>query len=630
VTALEALKEQPAAVAASAAPLVEALPDRPGGRWWQVVVASLGLVALLPVSLLIALAIKLTSRGPVLYRGVRVGRSLAPFSIYKFRTLLIDAEQRIGARLLTPGDPLYTPIGRFLKRYKLDEIPQLLNVVRGDMNLVGPRPSRPIFLATSMREIKNYATRFAVRPGMTGLAQLRGGYFTDPRDKLRYDLIYIRHRSMWLDLKLVLATFVKLLNRWLTLGLLLALIFLCASFLPAVFRKPFEIRVGGFHLSPFEALGLLLAGVVLVRQIPAHRLYLYRTPTNLPMAAFVVFSLVAGLLAGDMVPRLRDAAYFTATGFLLVFLVVSGEITEEFAARATRVVALTAVAVAVLGFLDVVLHTHVGATTGGVERITGTLGSPVVLAAYLVLGMPLVLVELACAERREERDFWLICSTLVIVGVLLTQTRMGFVALWITGSIFCWRVSRRVFYGFAGVTFAFVVAMVVMGALRLSPSALSAEFERRVALGDAVIAANQLTPLDILVGPEPGKGAVSVVEVESGGHSHRELNENMHLTLVQRTGVVGWALMMWVIAAALGAIYHGSANVRERRLGLVLWAIFSSGVGFLVSMSNFNAFYNPTIQILFWGLLGIGVAIVTHRNGRRPGFNVIWRFGPGE
>jgi hypothetical protein len=430
--------------------------------------------------------------------------------------------------------------------------------------------------------------------------------------------------------KLVLATFVKLLNRWLTLGLLLALIFLCASFLPAVFRAPFEITVGGFHLSPFEALGLVLAGAVLIRQIPAHRLYLYRTPTNLPMAAFVVFSLVAGLVVGDLAPRMRDVAYFTASGFLLVFLIVSGEITEEFATRATRVVALAAVAVALLGLLEVVLQTQLVGPASGVQRITGTLGSPVVLSAYLVLGTPLVLVELACAERREERDFWLICSTLVIVGVLLTQTRTAFVALWVTGSVFCWRISRRVFYGFAGATLLFAVAMAGVGGFRLSPADLSAEFERRVSVADAVIGADAASPLDILIGPEPGKGAVSVVEVETAGRPHRARNANMHLTLVQRTGVVGWALMMWVIGAALVAIYRGSGGVRDRRLGLVLWAIFSSGVGFLVSMANFNAFYNPTIQILFWGLLGTGVAIVTHRNGRRPGFNVIWRFGPGE
>ena len=86
----------------------------------------------------------------------------------------------------------------------------------------------------------------------------------------------------------------------------------------------------------------------------------------------------------------------------------------------------------------------------------------------------------------------------------------------------------------------------------------------------------------------------------------------MHLTLMLRTGLIGWALIMWVIGAALAGIYRGSRAVSDRRLALTLWAIFSSGLGFLVSMGNFNAFYNPTIQIMFWGLLGIGMAIVTH------------------
>jgi lipopolysaccharide/colanic/teichoic acid biosynthesis glycosyltransferase len=634
VTALEALKLPPDTGGLPGLP-----PLRPEGSWgrsWQAVVAGLGLLVLLPAACLIALAIKLSSRGPVLYRGTRIGRGLVPFTIYKFRTLVTDAEQRIGARLVTPGDPLYTPIGRFLRRYKLDEIPQLWNVVRGDMNLVGPRPVRPVFLATSMREIPHYAGRFLVRPGMTGLAQLRGGYFTHPRDKLRYEMLYLRRRSVRLDFKLVVATFVKVLNRWLTLGFLLALIFLCASFAPEVFRGPFQITVGGFHISPFEALGLMLAGAILIRQIPAHRLYLYRTPTNRPMACFVLFAVLAGLAAGDLAPRLRDMAYFTASGFLLVFLIVSGDITDDFATRAIRVVALSSVAVALLGILDIVLQTHAVAAaagmSGGGPRIAATLGSPVVLASYLVLGVPLVLVELFCAERREERDFWLVCATLVIVGVLLTQTRTGLIALWVTGSVFCWRISRTTFRLFTGATLVFIIAMVLTGGQRLSPSALSEEFTRRLSLTAAAVASPGTTPLDLVVGPEPGRGALSYVQVDPAGPAgpHRERNANMHLTLVRRTGFVGWALMMWVIAAALAAIARGAGHVSDRRLALVLWAIFSSGLGFLVSMSNFNAFYDSTMQVLFWGLIGIGLAIVTHRNGRRPGFNVIWRFGPGD
>jgi lipopolysaccharide/colanic/teichoic acid biosynthesis glycosyltransferase len=632
VTALEAYQQ---AEEALGSPLdVAPLDERRWWRWWQLAVAVGGFIALLPVSFLIALAIKLTSRGPILYRGTRIGRGLAPFTIYKFRTLLVDAEQRIGARLVTPGDPLYTPVGRFLRRYKLDEIPQLLNVIRGDMNMVGPRPVRPVFLATSLREIPNYTERFRIRPGMTGLAQLRGGYFTHPRDKLRYDRLYIRHRSFALDFKLVVATFVKLLNRWLTLGLVLGLIFLSASFVPEVFNGPFQVTIGGFRISPFEALGLLLATAILVRQIPGHRLYLYRTPTNRPMLFFVLFSVVAGLLVGDLGARLRDVAYFTASGFLLFFLIVSGEITETFASRATRVAALAAVAVALLGILEIVVQNHAAVAFGtdGTPRIAATLASPVALAAYLVLGMPLVLVELSCAEGREERDFWLVCTTLVVVGVLLTQTRTGFLALWVTGSVFAWRVSRRMFHVFAGTTLAFVVLMVTVGGFRLSPRAVSAEWTRRMSLTSAAISADVSTPLRVLVGPEPGKGAVSLVDVEDDaarGH-HLVRNANMHLTLVQRTGLVGWALMMWVIGAALAAIRRGSGAVADRRLGLVLWAIFSSGLGFLVSMANFNAFYDATIQIFFWSLLGIGMALVIHRNGRRPAFNVIWRFGPRD
>ena len=273
-------------------------PDSGWSRLWQTLIAGLGLLILLPVSLAIAVATKLTSRGPVLYKGTRIGRNMEPFHIFKFRTLLVDAEQRIGARLLTPGDPLYTPVGRFLKRTKLDEIPQLWNVVRGDMNLVGPRPIRPVFLATSMREIRNYAARFVVRPGMTGLAQLRGGYFTHPRDKLRYDILYIRNRGFWIDVKLVLATFVKLLNRWLTLGPAARAGLPVRLVRPAVFRSPFELAAR--RLQPVALRGPRPpAGGrrAWLRQIPAHRLYLYRTPTNLPILCFVVFSVVAGLLA---------------------------------------------------------------------------------------------------------------------------------------------------------------------------------------------------------------------------------------------------------------------------------------------------------------------------------------------
>jgi hypothetical protein len=300
----------------------------------------------------------------------------------------------------------------------------------------------------------------------------------------------------------------------------------------------------------------------------------------------------------------------------------------SFARRATRVIALAAVAVALVGVLEVMLVTQAG---DHIPKITSTLGSPVVLAAYLVLGLPLVLVELVCAEGREERDFWVACTTIVVIGVVLTQTRTSLIALWLAVAVFTWRTSRRTFRLVVGSAFAFMSIMVFVGALKLSPSDLVEDLNRRVNVTETAVTTDLWTRKG-LIGTEPGKGASSVVTVPaSDGHERQFLkNENMHLTLMLRTGVLGWGLMMWVVGAALACMYAAMEAVTDRRLALTLWAAFSSGVGFLVSMSNFNAFYSPSIQVLFWGLLGIGTAIATHAGGRRPGFNVIYRFGQGD
>src|SRR4051794_4268264 len=295
---------------------------------WQRLAALIGLVLLSPVALVIAIGTKLTSPGPITYRGQRVGRGGKIFTIIKFRTLEVNAEQKIGARLLEHSDGLYTRIGRWLKRAKLDEIPQLFNVVRGEMNLVGPRPVRPVFLETFCREIGGYMRRFAVNPGMTGLAQVRGGYFTHPRDKLRYDLIYIRNRGWWLDVRLVTLTFIKVLNRWTTLGVVLTLLFLSAALLPGLFHYPFQLDFGSFKLSPFEMLVAITAAWLIVQRSPRHELCMYDTAANKPMAVFVSFAVFAALFSPEPVLALQGIAYYVATGFCLTYLIVNTRLTQ--------------------------------------------------------------------------------------------------------------------------------------------------------------------------------------------------------------------------------------------------------------------------------------------------------------
>jgi lipopolysaccharide/colanic/teichoic acid biosynthesis glycosyltransferase len=162
-----------------------------------------------PLLLLAVLLVKLTSPGPVLYSQVRLGRRGRPFTLYKIRTMVHRCESLTGARWSTPGDPRITPVGRLLRRTHLDELPQLWNILRGEMSLVGPRPERPEFVPQLDQAIPRYRERLLVQPGLTGLAQVQLPPDTDlasVRLKLAYDLYYVRHVGLWLDLRILVGT----------------------------------------------------------------------------------------------------------------------------------------------------------------------------------------------------------------------------------------------------------------------------------------------------------------------------------------------------------------------------------------------------------------------------------------
>jgi lipopolysaccharide/colanic/teichoic acid biosynthesis glycosyltransferase len=178
-----------------------------------------GLVAL-PFAVVIALLVLVTSGRPVLYRGDRVGRRGRFFQMLKFRTMKVGAEERIGqylgTELVEATDAELTPIGRWLKASQLDEIPQLWNVLRGDMSFVGPRPIRPRFFTELAEELPAYWQRLVVRPGLTGFAQVRRGYETSMAEKLAHDLEWIADRSVRLYLRTIVVTGVRVLRQTLT------------------------------------------------------------------------------------------------------------------------------------------------------------------------------------------------------------------------------------------------------------------------------------------------------------------------------------------------------------------------------------------------------------------------------
>ncbi len=182
-------------------------------RTFDIVVAFLGIILTSPLMLLAACLVKLTSKGPVFYRQTRLTVGNKQFSVIKFRTMYDGAEAETGPVLSNGDDPRITRVGRVLRNLRIDELPQLFNVLKGDMSFVGPRPERPFFVEQFNKEIPEYANRYLVKAGITGYAQIYGKYDTTPVDKLRYDLLYIKDYSLLLDIKLILQTFKVLMGK---------------------------------------------------------------------------------------------------------------------------------------------------------------------------------------------------------------------------------------------------------------------------------------------------------------------------------------------------------------------------------------------------------------------------------
>lgn len=178
-------------------------------RLADIFLSLIGILLFLPLLPFLALAIKLDSRGPVFYAQTRLGRGGRPFRIVKLRTMTADAESSSGPRWAQHRDPRITRLGRLLRRSRLDEVPQIINVLRGEMSIVGPRPERPEFVDMLTTEIPFYRARLAAKPGLTGWAQVRYRYGNSVEDalrKLQYDLYYIRHQSVLLDLLIMIRT----------------------------------------------------------------------------------------------------------------------------------------------------------------------------------------------------------------------------------------------------------------------------------------------------------------------------------------------------------------------------------------------------------------------------------------
>lgn len=184
-------------------------------RWSDILLSLAGILITSPLLVFAAILIKLSSEGPISYRQFRVGKAGKRFRIYKLRTMRIDAEKDTGAVWAKENDPRVTPVGRILRKTHIDEIPQLINVLKGEMSIVGPRPERPEMVRDFKNLIADYEKRLLVKPGITGLAQVWHKYdetLEDVKKKVKYDLLYIRRMCLLTDLRILANTFIVVLT----------------------------------------------------------------------------------------------------------------------------------------------------------------------------------------------------------------------------------------------------------------------------------------------------------------------------------------------------------------------------------------------------------------------------------
>ncbi|MBR5376703.1 MAG: exopolysaccharide biosynthesis polyprenyl glycosylphosphotransferase, partial [Lachnospiraceae bacterium] len=175
-------------------------------RLFDIILSLFLIILLSPLMLITALCIKISDRGPVFYRQIRCTKNAREFTMLKFRSMIVDAEKNGVAVLAREKDPRITPVGAVIRKLRIDELPQLFNVLKGDMSFVGPRPERPEFIRKYLEDMPEFSYRMKIRAGITGYAQLYGKYNTKPYDKLKFDLYYMEQYSLWLDIRLIILT----------------------------------------------------------------------------------------------------------------------------------------------------------------------------------------------------------------------------------------------------------------------------------------------------------------------------------------------------------------------------------------------------------------------------------------
>jgi lipopolysaccharide/colanic/teichoic acid biosynthesis glycosyltransferase len=579
---------------------------------YNVLAASLGLLILAPLMSLLALGVKLTSSGPAFYRGERVGKGERPFHIYKFRTMKVGSEAQIGQRLVQQDEDHFTPIGRFLRKYRLDELPQLFNVLFRDMNLVGPRPVRPIFLEQHKADVPGYERRFIVRPGITGQAQVRGGYYTSARHKLFYEMLHIARRSVIFDLQLVILTFARVMTRIFTTTLLLCWLLVMVLVAPPEFTAAMSLSVGSLTFNVLYLVPTLIAVAHLSQRRMEHRrVVALRTPSDMPLIGFLVCSIVIVPFSPMPLEALRGVGWWLCNGIVVFYLVMNSRMVTD---RRDALIAVLVTGTTVMGLLELVPRIVEWIDSGSLDQLVGPLFSPTLMSATVILALPLAVTRALSPERGWSQRLYRLAALILLLVTTLTLSRAGILTTGLVLTLILWNRARLLALSAIGCLTFIIIALGISGDKRMHPAAAWNDFSqasaRQAVVLDTILQDDSTTTIHQFTGI--GGRVMERMAQRSHDRKPRLHFSNMFLTMLVDFGPIGALFFIFFVLRSHLYVFRQVPRVQDESARADLRAAAAGTLGCTLLFLVSDTLSELPLMLTYFAALGLAIGVATH------------------